>query len=124
MESVAAFARLGFDAVAAALPDVVRPCSLRRAVGTAYDPETGQFVSTYISTDGRAVFDTARPVESTLPGLTPGPTDKLVWLEGLEWAPQAGDVLSLTDLSPEPVFTVVQAADVAEAGGYFAAVVT
>lgn len=117
--SIADLAASAFDAIAGHFPEAVKPCTLRRATGSEYDPVTGEYVVIYDETEGRCCFDTTRPAEDTLPALIPGPSDLLCWLEGLEWAPQEADEL----LADGVTFTVMQGADVAMTGGAFAAVV-
>lgn len=117
--SIAALAAAAFDAIAGHFPEAVKPCTLRRATGTQYDPVTGTYTTVWETTEGRCCFDTTRPAEDTLPALIPGPSDLLCWLEGLEWAPQEADELVVDGTT----YSVQQGADVAMSGGAFAAVV-
>lgn len=117
--TVAALAASAFDAIGRAFPGAVKDCTLRHPSGQEYNPETGGFITTWVTTTGRCCWDTTRPVQDSLPALIPGPTDLLVHLEGLAFAPLEGDSLVVDGVT----FSVQQGADVAGTGGAFAAVV-
>lgn len=118
MPTIAEIANAAYTAVGTAIPGVIKSATLTRTIQGEYDAEAGAYATTTQTATGRAVFDVSKPISDLFPDYVVGPTDKLVYLEGLSLAPKEGDALSAGG-----DFKVRAVADIALAGGLYAAVV-
>lgn len=122
MSTVASIAKEAFDAVAAEFTDTtIKACSLTRVTdpGT-YNPGTGEYEGRVETTaTGRALFDTSTPVEDVFPAYVAGPSDRLVWLEGLSLIPAENETIAIGGQN----HTVKAVGDVVGAGTFFSAMV-
>lgn len=120
MTTVAEIASEAFTAVAAELTGVVKSATLTRTVQGEYDPETGTFETTTSTDTGRAIFDTSTKIEDALPGYVAGPTEQLVWIEGLDTLePKENDAIAIVGVD----YTVKHVGDIVGAGSLYAATV-
>lgn len=117
--TVAAIAAEAMTSVASELTGVVKACTLTRTTRGEYDPAAGSHSTTTATATGRAVFDTSTKIEDALPGYVAGPTERLVWLEGLSIVPKEADPIAIGGTD----FTIAAVGDVAGAGTFFAATV-
>lgn len=118
--TVAAIAKSAFDGVAAELTGVIQSCTLTRTTLDDYDPSAGSHTTTASTDAGRAFFDTSTKIEDALSGYVAGPTEKLVWIEGLTTLePRENDALAIGGVN----HTVMATGDVVGAGGLYAATV-
>lgn len=116
--TVATIADEAFDAVAAEITGVVKSCTLTRTTQGTYDPSAGEYATTTSTDTGRAVFDTSTKIEDALQGYVAGPTEKLVWIEGLDaLSPKENDAIAIGGTD----YTIKAVGDVAGAGGLYAA---
>ncbi|MCW2309722.1 hypothetical protein [Rhodobium gokarnense] len=118
--TVATIAAKAFDGVAAKISGVIQSCTLTRTTQGAYDPSTGSYSTTTSTDTGRGLFDTSTKIEDALPGYIAGPTEKLVWIEGLDTlTPKENDGLTVGASS----YTVMHVGDIVGAGSFYAATV-
>lgn len=119
MISVAEIAAKAFTAVSGAMSGVIKPATLTRTTQGVYDPATGSYTTTTVTTGGRAIFDTSKPVEDVFPAYVIGPGESLVYFEGLSWAPKETDEVTIDGQN----YRVAIVSDVLHAGGLYAAIV-
>lgn len=118
--TVAAIADAAFDAVAAKITGVINSCTLTRTTQGAYNPTTGTYATTTSTDAGRALFDTSTKIDDALPGYVAGPTERLVWIEGLDTlSPKENDTIAIGGVN----YTVKATGDIVGAGSFFAATV-
>lgn len=115
--TVADIAAEAFTAVAAELPDVIKTCTITRTTQGVYDAVAGAYATTVATATGRAVFDTASKIDDALPGYVAGPSELLVYFEGLSFAPQENDTAVVDSIT----YTVKAIGDIAGAGSFYAA---
>ncbi len=119
MTTVAEIAAEAFTGAAAEFTDIIKAVTLTRTAQTRYNPSTGQHDTTDATATGRGLFDTSTAIGDVLPGFVAGPTDELVWLEGLSFAPAENDSIDIGGSE----YLVKAIGDIAGAGTFFAAVV-
>jgi|SRR5690625_2846215 len=121
MLRVADIAKLAYDGVAEKVAGVIHEGTLKRVMPGEYDPNTGKIEDETVTDLCRVIFDNERPVEDLFPAYVPGPTDQLVYIEGLtEMQPQEGDTLEAVGKS----FAVTKVSDILHAGEFYSAIVT
>lgn len=118
--TVAEIAAAAFTKVNSKISGVIKACTITRTTQGEYDPSTGSYSTTTSTDTGRAVFDTKTKIEDALPGYVAGPTEKLVWIEGLD---------TITSVENDTIviggsnYVIKAVGDVAGAGAFFAATV-
>ena len=111
---VARIAKLAFDGVARAISGAIHPATLTRTTQGAYNPTTGAYATTTATQTGRAVVDTAKPLQDVFPDYIVGAGDELILLEGFTSA-RENDSLSFAGRTR----IIRQAQDVLAAGSLF-----
>ena len=119
MTTVALIAAKAFTGVAAKITGVIKVCTLTRTTQGAYNTTTGQYATTTATATGRAIFDTSTKIIDALPGYLAGPTEKLVYFEGLSFAPAENDTVTIGGVT----HTVKAVGDIVGAGTFFAGTV-
>ncbi|MBL4700115.1 MAG: hypothetical protein JKX85_02560 [Phycisphaeraceae bacterium] len=120
VKTVAQIAKKAFDAVAKAIPDSIHECMLERE-GEAgeYDAVSGEYSTSEPEIwTGRALVSTGTAIRDTFPDYVAGPTDVLIYLEGLSIAPLENDRVTIKSKTRLIVYT----GDIVEAGTFFAMV--
>lgn len=115
MTTVAAIAALAFTKVHAKITDVIRSSTLTKTVNGAYNLDTGAYAVTQTTHTCRSVEATANAVQDIFPDYVFGPSDRILFVEGLAVVPSEGD-----DLDGRAVLAV---GDIAGAGSFFAMIV-
>lgn len=120
MTTTAEIAKMAFDAVADAITDVVYPVSVSYEILGAYDPITGQYPKTAVTVSGaRGMLDMGKPVKDIFPDYIIGPTDKLLYIEGLTAVPKEGWALTFNSVA----YTIKQVLDILDAHATYYVVV-
>lgn len=119
MTSVAEIAREAYDAVAAEMPEVIQHAELRRTMRGAYDPRTGTYTEITKAYPCRALFSDERAMADTFPAFVAGPTDRMVYVEGIQTAPIESDRMTIGGRA----VVVRQVGDIVGVGSFFALVV-
>lgn len=117
-QTVAQIAAAAFTKVNAKITGVVASCTVERFTNGAYDADAGTHTTTTQTQTGRAVLSEAAAVQDVFPEYVAGPADKLFYLEGLTWAPQENDTLTVGGIERH----VRAVGDIAGAGSFFAVI--
>jgi hypothetical protein len=118
--TVAEIAASAFTAVNAQVTGIIKSCTLTRTTQGDYNPSTGAYDTTTSTDTGRALFDTSTKIDDALPGYVAGPTERLVWIEGLDaLVPKENDAIAIGGVG----YTVKAVGDIVGAGSFFAATV-
>ena len=139
MVTVAEIAKEAFDAVADEMPDVVQVASLTRTVPMtwvlesgywrddgywmtrtdAYDPVTGEYETVDATFSCRALFADEKAIADTFPSYVVGPSDRMVYAEGLAVVPEENDRMAI---GGQPV-VVTRVGDIVGVGTFFSLIV-
>ncbi|QDP67050.1 MAG: hypothetical protein Unbinned4497contig1000_24 [Prokaryotic dsDNA virus sp.] len=97
MTTVTAIADAAFDAVHAAITDVIKDATLSYATNYdhTYDVDEGNYSQATTSITGRVVFDTEKPAKDIFTDYVQGPKEELVLLEGFSAAAKEGYTLTI-----------------------------
>ena len=111
MTTLATIADSAFDAVNAAITDVIDDATLtyKTNIDFGYDPVSGQHMQTETSITGRALFDTTTPAQDIFGDFTQGPREQMVLLEGFSALCEEGWKLTVNSVD----YTVQRAQAVA-----------
>lgn len=103
MTTVTAIADAAFDAVNAAITDVIDDASLsyQTNLSHSYDYTAGNYLQTTTTVTGRALFDTETPAADIFVDAVIGPRDQLVLLEGFSIAAKEGYKLTVNSVDYE-----------------------
>lgn len=117
MTTLAEIVSTALTAVNTGITDVVLACRLYSTTNGAWNGTTGRYDTSVsaVGTQGTCVFDTSTPVEDVFPEGVPGPSDYLVFAEGLGIVPKEGMFLRIGAIDYE----VKAVTDVMKAGTVF-----
>lgn len=119
MTTVAEIAKEAFDDVAAEMPEVIQTAELRRTTRGAYDPRTGTYAEIAQAYPCRVLFSDERAMADTFPAFVSGPTDRMVYVEGIQTVPVENDRMTIGSRG----VVVRQVGDIVGVGSFFALVV-
>lgn len=115
---IAAIAGMAFDAVGGSIDGVIQPATLTRTAQGAYDPVTGTYATTTQTWSGRGLFGDAQAMADKFPAYVIGPTDRMLYLEGLGTAPKESDTVMVGGQA----LIIMAVADIVGAGQFFSTV--
>ena len=113
--TVAEIAAEAYSAVAAEVTDAINDSVLTKEVQGAYDVATGQYTITTTTYPCRSVANTSSAIPDMFPDYIAGPSDALLFIEGLSVAPVENDLLDGR--------VIREVGDIVEAGTFFAVIV-
>lgn len=120
MPTVAEIAKEAFDGVAEEMPDVIQAASLTRTVrGEEYDSDTGSYLVTTETWPCRALFADENSMADAFPAYVIGPSDRMVYVEGLTTTPNETDRMVI---GGQPVI-VQSVGDIVGVGTFFSLIV-
>lgn len=99
--TVTAIADAAFDAVNAAITDVIDDATLTSVSNGSYNYTTGAYAETETAITGRALFDTETPTADIFADTVIGPREQLVLLEGFSAAAKEGHKLTVNSVDYE-----------------------
>lgn len=99
--TVTAIADAAFDAVNAAITDVIDDATITYITNGSYNYSTGAYAETATAITGRALFDTETPAADIFGDTVVGPRDQLVLLEGFSTAAKEGYKLTVNSVDYE-----------------------
>lgn len=99
--TVTAIADAAFDAVNAAITDVIDDATITYITNGSYNYSTGAYAATATAITGRALFDTETPAADIFGDTVVGPRDQLVLLEGFSTAAKEGYKLTVNSVDYE-----------------------
>lgn len=84
MTTIATISANAFNAASVAITDVIYDAVLTYVTQAdfGYDPNSGQYMKTETSINGRCLFDTTTPAQDIFGDFTQGPREEMVLLEG------------------------------------------
>lgn len=111
MTTITAIADAAFDAVNAAITDVIDDATLTSTTQYehGYDAIAGEHATTTTTYTGRGLFDTTTPAQDIFGDFTQGPREQMVVLEGFTVAAKEGWKLTINSID----YTVQRAQTVA-----------
>src|SRR5690606_38104627 len=112
-------AKEAFDAVAEEMPDVIQAASLTRTTQGAYDPVSGTYPETTETFTGRALFADEKALADAFPAYVIGPSDRMVYVEGLTATPKETDAMTIGGQS----VTAMRVGDIVGVGSFFSLIV-
>ena len=116
MPTLTEIAQEAFDAVAAEIPGVIKSVTVSRVVtGNEYDPETGKYNETSMTTNGRAIAESDTAIEDAFPDLTATPSGVIWFVAELDFAPEENDSFEVNGVKR----TVEAVRDILENGELF-----
>jgi len=97
-----------YDGVSAKLEGVIKPVTITRTTVGSFNPTTGVRTPASTTTQtGRAVVENEQAIRNVFPAYVVTGTERLVLLEGLQWAPQEGDTVAVEGLTTRKIGAVL-----------------
>ena len=120
MTTVTEIARKSFDSAAAKFSDVIKDGAIIRTVRSGeYDPATGAYPETTQEWPCRVLFADEKAMADTFPAYVIGPSDRMIYVEGLATAPKETDNMII---GAQPVI-VTRVGDIVGVGRFFSLIV-
>jgi len=119
MTTLASINKTAFDAIAGAISGVIQTVVFSYETQSVYDPSTSTWGVTTTTITGRGVLDTRKPIADLFPDYVAGPSEKLIWIEGITTPPQEGWMVNFNGAD----YTVTRVLDVLDAHEAFYVVV-